>query len=55
MLSGTLGAKQLVVDKTHKIFSGFNSSIFYNNTSMLVVTIGLPSILGITIGIKLAV
>ena len=55
ILSGTLGAKQLVVDKIHKIFSAFNSSIFYNNTCILVVTIGLPSTLGITIGIKLAV
>ena len=55
ILSGTLGAKQLVVDKTHKILSAFNSSIFYNNIFKLVVTIGLPSILGITIGIKFAV
>lgn len=55
MLSGTLGAKQLVVDKTHNMLSGFNSSIFYNITFILVVTMGLPSILGITIGIKFAV
>ena len=54
-LSGTLGAKQLVVVKIHRIYSGPKDYIYSSIDWMFVVTISPSVIFSITMGIRLAV
>ncbi len=54
-LSGTLAAKQLVVDKIHKIFSGPYFSIVYWIKASFVLNSSPSTIFSIIKGSKLAV
>lgn len=55
ILSGILGAKQLVVLRTQTILSGPTFSIYYSSKFKSVVTASSSIFVSTTIGIKLAV